>query len=54
MQTTNPLNYLFAAYTAFWIILAIYIFSIQSREKKLLEELQNLRQLLEKQTGSQR
>ena len=47
MQTTNPLNYLFAAYAAIWIILAIYIFSIQSRERKLRDELNHLEQLLE-------
>jgi CcmD family protein len=47
METINPMNYLFAAYAAIWIILAIYMFSIHSREKKLYEELQNLRQLLE-------
>jgi CcmD family protein len=47
MQTTNPLNYLFAAYAAIWIILAIYLFSIQSREKKLRDELNHLKQLLE-------
>jgi len=47
MQTTNPLNYLFAAYAAIWIILAIYLFSIQSRERKLRDELNRLEQLLE-------
>jgi len=47
MQTTNPLNYLFAAYAAIWIILAIYLFSIQSRERKLRDELNHLKQLLE-------
>ena len=49
MQDTMP--YLFAAYAAIWIILAVYLFSIQSREKKLREQLQNLRQLLEQQTA---
>jgi CcmD family protein len=51
MESTNPMNYLFAAYAAIWIILAIYMFSIQSREKKLQEEMQNLRQLLEQKMG---
>jgi CcmD family protein len=50
MTTVNPMNYLFAAYTAIWIILAIYLYSIHSREKKLQTELQNLRALLERQT----
>jgi CcmD family protein len=47
METVNPMNYLFAAYAAIWIILAIYLYSIQSREKKLHNELENLRRLLE-------
>lgn len=51
METTNTMNYLFAAYAAIWIILAVYLFSIQSREKKLREELRNLRELLERQTA---
>jgi CcmD family protein len=41
------LKYLFAAYAAIWIILAVYLFSIQTREKKLLRELESLRRLLE-------
>ncbi len=51
MGTVNTMNYLFAAYTAIWIILAVYLFSIQSREKKLRRELQNLRQLVERQAS---
>ncbi len=51
MQTVNTMNYLFAAYTAIWIILAVYMFSIHSREKKLRQDLQNLRQLVERQAG---
>ena len=42
------MNYLFAAYTVIWIILALYLFSIHSREKKLREEVERLKQLLEK------
>ncbi|MBP1597313.1 MAG: hypothetical protein H6Q05_2690 [Acidobacteria bacterium] len=49
MQDT--MQYLFAAYAAIWIILAVYLFSIQSREKKLRDQLQSLRQLLERQTS---
>jgi len=44
----NPMHYLFAAYLAIWIILACYLFSIHSREKKLREEVQRLSQILEK------
>ena len=46
------MNYLFAAYTAIWIILAIYLFSIHSREKKLREEVRRLSQLLESRQSS--
>lgn len=49
MGTVNTMNYLFAAYTAIWIILAIYLFSIHSREKKLREELRNLKELVDRQ-----
>ncbi len=42
----NMMNYLFAAYMAIWIILAIYLFSIHSREKKLREEVRRLREIL--------
>jgi CcmD family protein len=44
----NTMHYLFAAYLAIWIILAIYLFSIHSREKTLREEVRRLKQLLEK------
>jgi CcmD family protein len=42
----DTMNYLFAAYTAIWIILAAYLFSIHSREKRLREDLERLRQSL--------
>jgi len=44
----NTLNYLFAAYMAIWIILAFYLLSIHSREKKLREEVERLKRTLEK------
>ena len=42
----NTMHYLFAAYLAIWIILALYLFSIHSREKKLRAEVQRLKELL--------
>jgi CcmD family protein len=45
---TDNMHYLLAAFMAIWVILALYLFSIQSREKKLREELQRLKQRLEK------
>ena len=44
----DTMRYLFAAYTAFWLVLAVYIFSLHSREKKLRGEVRRLKQLLEK------
>lgn len=43
----NPLIYLFAAYAAIWIILALYLYSIHAREKKLRAEIEDLKRALE-------
>jgi CcmD family protein len=50
----NTMNYLFAAYMAIWIILAIYLYSIHAREKKLREDVQRLKQMLDKSQGAVR
>ena len=42
----NTMHYLFAAYLAIWIILALYLFAIYSREKKLQEEIERLKRNL--------
>jgi CcmD family protein len=44
----NTMPYLFAAYMAIWIILALFLLSMHSREKKLRQEIQRLKQILEK------
>ncbi|NLT67335.1 MAG: CcmD family protein [Acidobacteria bacterium] len=44
----NPINYLFSAYLAIWIILAVYLLSIRMREKKLQQEVEQLRGLIER------
>jgi CcmD family protein len=44
----NDMHYLFAACMVVWILLALYLFSIHSREKKLREEVQRLKRMLEK------
>lgn len=44
----DNLRFLFAAYMAFWILLAVYLYSLHSREKKLREEIRRLRRMLEK------
>jgi len=43
----NPMHFLFAAFLAIWIILAVYLFSIHSREKKLRREVQQLKRRLD-------
>ena len=44
----DTMHYLFAAYLAIWIILAVYLVSIHSREKKLREEIRQLKKIMEK------
>jgi CcmD family protein len=44
----DNLRYLFAAYMAVWILLAVYLYSLHSRERKLREEMRRLRRMLEK------
>jgi len=44
----DTMRFLFAAYMAIWILLAVYLYSIHSREKRLREEVRRLRQMLEK------
>ena len=44
----DTMNYLFAAYMAIWILLAFYLFSIHSREKKLRQEVERLKKILDK------
>jgi CcmD family protein len=44
----NTMHYLFAAYLAIWILLALYLYSIHSREKKLQEEVARLRSMFER------
>jgi CcmD family protein len=48
----DTMHFLFAAYMAIWILLAAYLFSIHSREKKLREEVRRLRQMIEKSSPS--
>lgn len=45
----DAMNYLFAAYAAIWVILALYLFSIHSRERKLADEIERLKRSLERQ-----
>jgi CcmD family protein len=40
------LNFLFAAYTAIWILLFLYLFSLARRNRSLAKEIEELRELL--------
>lgn len=42
------LVYLFAAYAVFWVLTFAYVFVIASRQKRLQNEVENLRRALEK------
>ena len=42
------MTYLTAALMAVWVLLAVYLFMLGSREKKMREEIQRLRRLLKK------
>lgn len=44
----DTMKYLFAAYLVIWILLALYLFSIHSRERKLRAEIDRLRDVVEK------
>jgi len=44
----NNMHFLFAAFLGIWIILAFYLYSIHSREKKLREEIQRLEAMVAK------
>ena len=45
----DTMRYLFAAYMAIWIILAVYLLTIHLKERQLKVEIQRLRQLLQNQ-----
>ena len=44
------LIYLTAAFMAIWVLLAVYLFLLGSREKKLRREIKELRRMMEKST----
>ena len=47
----NNFWYLFAAYTLIWMGLFVYIFSLAGREKKLGEEIDELKTMLKEMEG---
>jgi CcmD family protein len=44
----DTMKFLFAAYLVIWILLALYLFTIHSRERKLRAEVDRLREIVEK------
>ncbi len=47
MDPTITMPYLFGAFVAVWLILAIYLYFIHSQEKKLRGEVSRLKQMFE-------
>ena len=43
MEQNSNLTYLFAAYTAFWVVLFGYVLHLKSRQKDLNQSLEELR-----------
>ncbi|MDR1727255.1 MAG: CcmD family protein [Acidobacteriota bacterium] len=39
----NTMNYLVAAFAAVWVLLAVYLFMLHSREVRLREEVRRLK-----------
>lgn len=46
------LNFLFAAYTAVWVFLFLYVFMLSRRNRTLQKEIEELRQLLQRRNAS--
>ena len=44
----DTMKFLFAAYLAIWVLLALYLFTIHSRERKLRSEVDRLREIVGK------
>jgi len=46
----DNLNFLFAAYTAVWVLLFLYVLSLARRNRSLSKEIEELRELLQRRT----
>jgi CcmD family protein len=46
------LNFLFAAYTAIWILLFLYILMLSRRNRALQKEIDELREILQRRKAS--
>jgi CcmD family protein len=50
----SNLGFLFAAYTAVWVLLFLYMVVLARRNRTLEREIEDLRELLQKRAGSSR
>jgi CcmD family protein len=48
LEMSNIVAYLIPAYSIFWLITFLYVFSIHSRQKNLEKDIETLRALVEK------
>jgi CcmD family protein len=48
----SNLGFLFAAYTAVWVLLFVYLLVLARRNRALEKEIEDLRELVEKRVGS--
>ena len=48
MDALKNLNFLFAAYTAVWVLLFLYILVLSRRNRVLQKEIEELRSLLDR------
>ncbi len=48
----SNLGFLFAAYTAVWVLLFLYVLVLARRNRALEKEIEDLRELLQKRSGS--
>jgi|GEM_PF-1592568 len=48
------LSFLFYGYSVIWVIIVGYVFWLTRREKNLRDEIEELRQMVNKETGKQR
>ena len=49
---SRNLNFLFAAYTAVWVLLFVYVLMLSRRNRTLEKEIEELRQLLRRRNAS--
>ena len=47
------LNFLFAAYTAIWVLLFLYLSVLARRNRSLEKEIEELRELLQRKTSGE-